>query len=69
MTRHVIGAVAAAIALSTGVAHAAQAAADKKEMSKPKVPSFQFSHEETVTAGTGLAFRSVSRPSTRRPAP
>ena len=45
-----IGAMAAAIALSAGSARAGTASADKQDMAKAKVPSFQFSHEDSVTA-------------------
>ena len=50
MTKHVIGALIAAVALSAGAARAGDASADEMAMKKAKVPSFQFSHEEMITA-------------------
>jgi hypothetical protein len=50
MTKYAIGAVAAAVALSAGIARAGDASADEAALKKAKVPSFQFSREETVTA-------------------
>jgi Cu/Ag efflux protein CusF len=49
MSKHAVGALAAIVALAAGPAWAGTASADKQEMAKAKVPSFQMSYEETVT--------------------
>ncbi|HTP26260.1 MAG TPA: copper-binding protein [Anaeromyxobacteraceae bacterium] len=49
MSKHAVGALAGIAALMAGPAWASSASADKQAMAKPEVPSFQMSHEETVT--------------------